>query len=686
MTSASLKNDLSKELERSSRSTYIGLLKADLELEDWTTDKSCYNQLQTTFDNALNFTLWATWIVDSIQLPVGALYGSKYHLGNYDECLKPVWIPNLGLKTKYCLADVRLTNATPSKWKDELDPRESAEKYISTLTKHSRVLTTITWGVCIPAVCQPQSVSKLFRILLQNSHLQPMAADAVITVDKCEETGAEYVYPLGVRVFWYLLISLFVTALFSTYYMAKLGNKPADNLASKIAKSFCIKKNGLDLVKKIEDDIPVVHGMRTLTALIFTFQHEVFFRNSGPMLNGLDVDRHMDFGSVTMHSDLLTDTCLMMSGMLLAKGLIDKRGKPENLFTNLWKRYVRLIPSIAIVVFYLSSVSIHAGSGPIWNRLAGHEARMCQKNGWLNLLLLNNYINSDEMCYIILWYVPADFQLTILGLVLFYIYHHNQRLGKVVIIGVSVLAIVLPGLVTYLYELPATIIYDIGTMINIRSNAVFNSTYIRSHHRATSYLLGMGLGYVLSVYKPSNYGKVISKKTSIIIFVNLCILALGTMALGGVFYTREYNAFEAAAYAASNRVMWVVVMAVFVIICEYGELPLVNGFMSWSVFVPLSRLSYGLYLTHTAVILRNVYAARAPSRQDLFTMFTNSLGVAAFSYMLSLLMWLLIQAPVSGILNAVMSSRKCTNTSKLQENTSLQLKSEQNGSNKSKIL
>lgn len=51
----------------------------------------------------------------------------------------------------------------------------------------------------------------------------------------------------------------------------------------------------------------------------------------------------MDFGLITMHNDLLTDTCLTMSGMLLAKGFIDKWVKPENLFTSLWKRYIRLI-------------------------------------------------------------------------------------------------------------------------------------------------------------------------------------------------------------------------------------------------------------------------------------------------------------------------------------------------------
>lgn len=44
------------------------------------------------------------------------------------------------------------------------------------------------------------------------------------------------------------------------------------------------------------------------------------------------------------------------------------------------------------------------------------------------------------------------------------------------------------------------------------------------------------------------------------------------MALGGVFYVREYDALEAAIYAASNRVVWVLVMAMLIAICEYGEL------------------------------------------------------------------------------------------------------------------
>lgn len=42
-------------------------------------------------------------------LPVGQLYGSRHHLGNYDECMTSPWYDlHPELRTQYCLADVTL--------------------------------------------------------------------------------------------------------------------------------------------------------------------------------------------------------------------------------------------------------------------------------------------------------------------------------------------------------------------------------------------------------------------------------------------------------------------------------------------------------------------------------------------------------------------------------------------------
>lgn len=48
-------------------------------------------------------------------------------------------------------------------------------------------------------------------------------------------------------------------------------------------------------------------------------------------------------------------------------------------------------------------------------------------------------------------------------------------------------------------------------MRDARTNVVYLDTHMKSHHRAGPYLIGMGLGYILTVYKPAKYRGVISR-------------------------------------------------------------------------------------------------------------------------------------------------------------------------------
>uniref|UniRef100_A0A1E1W9B1 Nose resistant-to-fluoxetine protein N-terminal domain-containing protein n=2 Tax=Pectinophora gossypiella TaxID=13191 RepID=A0A1E1W9B1_PECGO len=643
------------------RLSYIDTLIENLQSENWENDVVCYDKILEILHSARNSSLWAVWVLDSIQLPTGVLYGSKYQLGNYDECMKAVWLhTHPELRTKYCLVDVQLTDVVPQKG-GEVNPYGTMEPYINTKTKHARALNTITWGICVPSQCGKDGVAIFLRMLLRFSALGGLSSEPRISVDDCQLAGEPYLYGTGVSVFFYVILSLMIIAVASTWYLSVNDCETSDSILPKLAKVFCMNKNTYDLVKPSSDDIPALHGVRALTAFIFVLTHQVFFHNSAAVVNGLDVDKDLDMVLFTTHTDLLTDTFLLMSGLLLARGLATKE-KLENPLLALWKRYIRLIGPMALMVFYMASVFKHMGDGPMWPRLVGYEQETCEKNWWLSLLMLNNYINSEEMCYIILWYIPADYQLTILGIALIYFCRRHHRLGMVTVGVVAVLSVLLPAVDTYHQRLPATLIYDIETMINIRGNAVFNNTYIRSHHRVGAYLVGLAVGYLMAWYKPAQYKNIINKKWSTILFTLVFILAWIPLSMGGVFYIREYDVLEATAYAATNRIVWALAISGIIIICEYGHIPIVNNLLGWSAWVPLSRLSYGLYLTHPALIMYNVYSARAPLTQNPFTMLSHTFGPLVIGCLLSLVIWLLVHAPIIGLTNLKFGSKKTSTT------------------------
>jgi peptidoglycan/LPS O-acetylase OafA/YrhL len=52
---------------------------------------------------------------------------------------------------------------------------------------------------------------------------------------------------------------------------------------------------------------------------------------------------------------------------------------------------------------------------------------------------------------------------------------------------------------------------------------------------------------------------------------------------------------------------------------------LMNAFLSWYPWVPLSRLAYGVYLAHTVIITRNVAAMRNPVHYDYLSVVSKYL-------------------------------------------------------------
>ncbi|KAI8423482.1 hypothetical protein MSG28_012599, partial [Choristoneura fumiferana] len=68
---------------------------------------------------------------------------------------------------------------------------------------------------------------------------------------------------------------------------------------------------------------------------------------------------------------------------------------------------------------------------------------------------------------------------------------------------------------------------------------------------------------------------------------------------------------------------------------------LINSFLSWAPFRPLSRLSYGLYVFHIVLLYRSKTSLRDPVRGHYIDAVVETTGLTAISLVLSLVVWLL---------------------------------------------
>ncbi|KAF9797336.1 hypothetical protein SFRURICE_006318 [Spodoptera frugiperda] len=589
--------------------TFLDSLAHKLKLKTWERDEvPCLESVLNVFENVKNHTLWATWIWNANSLPSGNYYGSFRHHASYDQCLKPPWLhTHPELKTKYCFADFSLSD----------DNQHS-------VTPSGMPVNHIMWGVCIPAVCSSPAVSKLSRVVYEAATFSSIAA---------------------------LILSLVVTAAASTYYRMHVSSEgeSANSLVTIVTKSFNIFKNQEDLVKVNKDEIRVMNGIRFLTAAIIVEIHVMFYMSISGIGNLMDIDSFLEsVGGLLLHFDLFVDTFFTMSGLLHIKGLMGKR---QNLLNVLWKRYIRLIGPFALIVLYLISVSKHLNPGPAL--LGLEETEVCEQY-WLKSLLL---MNSDvrHICHDVTWYLACDYQLAILGTLLFYFYQKNRAFGFVSYAIVAVFSMIIPGVLTYLFNLPGVLFTDYGKyVIHYRKAWEHSLLYTPSYSRASPYIVGIAMGYIMSIYKPADYRKSISKVS---LSKNSSNSFNMTLALGYILRLREHDPIDAVVVAATSRIFWAAAICCIIGMCEYGTIPIVSHILGWSVFTPLSRLSYGIYMIHPLIIQRHKLVQRSAHLFDSFCLIYDAVGTVGLSIGLSYAMWLFVEAPLINITNQLLFNK-----------------------------
>ncbi|KAF9407953.1 hypothetical protein HW555_012199 [Spodoptera exigua] len=639
--------------------TEVDIVIDGLERLDWSEqEKPCLDQTLQVLNGVKNYTVWAVWIWNSMHHPVGSFYGSKYSLGNYDQCLKaPSNFGEPKIETQYCLSDVKVTDKDNQKY-GSANEHDNTEEFLSVKSKEGRKADTLSWGACLPAVCSHGSVSKILKTIYL---VNPITAlEPQISVDYCDKAGERPVYSLKFYLFIFTIISLIIATIASSFY---LEYNSTDSTLRRIAYSFSLKRNWSSFVKITDDEIPVLSFTKALAVSFTTCVHVFVFIVAGSISNGHDYDNLISvkdntFGNTFQHIDLpAVENFFVISGLLLMKGLMEKKRNP---IITLIQRYVRLIGSFSVLIFYTLAVSEYVGDGPIWKRIIGREQKACVKSWLVGLLMLGNYVDSDNICQQVSWYIPADYHLAVMGTALFCLWQWNRRIGKITTIIAVTLSMVITGITTYTKRLPGILLYDVEKLIHVRDNVVYTDTYMKSHHRAGSYFLGMAMGYIITVYRPTKYRGVISKECSYLGLAAAFMLGLKVLSAAPAWCLGEYNAWSSAIYAALNRNLWALATCVCIGITEYGDVQMLRRFMSWPGFTIFSRLAYGVYITHSLILERFLFSQRNPMHYDMFNLILNGIGILITSAGLAVLLWLFVESPLSNLANLLLIPTKKT--------------------------
>ncbi|XP_028038644.1 nose resistant to fluoxetine protein 6-like [Bombyx mandarina] len=634
-----------------------------LKNQNWTDEEQlCVEQINRMVRGLQNFTLWAVWVWDTqTSEPQGQLFANKYQLGNFDQCMNAPWTDSHDdLHMKYCLVDIvleRPDNGHKQKLNKPFSPYQSAIDFIEYHPPHTRPLNELTWGVCTPVSCLPSTIEKLMAVMLARSHLGAAGLKARIAVNEKCQTNEDQSYDGLFHSFVILMGSLISICLVCTYYNCT-RQLESNSASSNLIRAFCMNENASDLLKMRKDGSEVIYGIKWLTMCLIVVDHQIGIGNAGPISNGLTSDNIIQsfLGLFILHDDLFVDTFFLLSGFLTISSFASLKKLPNPLIVIL-RRYIRLVAALSVVVFYVSAVYPYTGTGPLWNKAITAETEACRKNWWLNLLMISNYVDTENICIVISWYIPCDFHFFLVTIIGFFLYKKYPKIGVITGGVLFAVALLIPGIMTYMYQLAAVQLFTIEFVMNPRANEDFHLLYIKSHARFASYLVGVFGGFIFVKYKAEGKLSTISKKWSAFGTIAALTLMLAVMMYGSTFIWREYQPLESAIYAAFNRPVWAFGVGLLVMCCSFGQLQIVKSFLSWYPFVPLSRLTYGLYLTHTIIIMRNVFVTRNPRHNDYFEILSSSAGTVFWGSISALLLWLLVEAPVNKLFTFLISSK-----------------------------
>ncbi|XP_049515411.1 nose resistant to fluoxetine protein 6-like [Dermacentor silvarum] len=105
-----------------------------------------------------------------------------------------------------------------------------------------------------------------------------------------------------------------------------------------------------------------------------------------------------------------------------------------------------------------------------------------------------------------------------------------------------------------------------------------------------------------------------------------------------------------------DRILWSVFIVWITLACASGRGGFIGRFLSWNAFVPLSKLSFNVYLIHLPFIHLMMHASRERVLWSHFNLVTLWFAVLVWSFLLSYLVFLACEAPTTK-LNSLVFSR-----------------------------
>ncbi|KMY87457.1 nose resistant to fluoxetine protein 6 [Drosophila simulans] len=593
-------------------------------------EASCLAEVRLLLKGAEAKSLPALRVFDAWgKFPQGLLYGHFMDMGNYESCLSLDLSKSLGnvmtinAGAKYCLSRMQFESL--------LMEAAGADS------------VTLSIGTCIPSSCSTAQLSRWMSGHLKEMFGQNSTEATLVQEKDCTLAHRDPMNGLD----WFavsILILLCTVVLLATIL-------DYSSVSNKLLGSFSLRKNVPQLLKTSNTPsprvIPCLNGIRCLTIIWIILGHGYMYLLLAPTINSYDIVAwaQTPFSMILQSGTTSVDTFFLLSGLLLVLSALREMDRSKGrLHVPLMylHRLVRLTPVLALAVLIFMTLFPRLDSGPLWNQFTS-STELCSDTWWATLLYVQNYAAPGRMCLGHSWYLAVDMQLYIISpLLLIALY----KWGKKAIAGIVLLILLLSGCVFGIVMLRDLKVFDRYGNLGGDSTEM-RLIYYTTHARATPWLIGLLFGYFLH---HQNVRKTRLPKWLALVLWILSLSMLATVIFAVYPYTQsgagDISALAGAFYLCCSRIAWPLALCWIIWACQNGLAPIVNEFLSWSFWQPLSKLSYCLYIWH--LLVETVHIARIKtsphfSDYDAILRFWSDFGITLF---VSMFMHLCVEVPL----------------------------------------
>ncbi|XP_055859972.1 O-acyltransferase like protein-like [Biomphalaria glabrata] len=428
----------------------------------------------------------------------------------------------------------------------------------------------------------------------------------------------------------------------------------SENILTDFLLSFSFRKNTRHILADgSADTLFCLNGIRVLSIawIVLGNVYGTMFWNPDIVDNYLSAVKMTQtlWMQMVINTTLAADSFFVLSGTLGAYNFLKiktKAGKHKQTdwrkimslkeyFFMIVHRLIRIFPCYAVLLMLGTNLMPFMGDGPRWS----HEienVKICKKNWWTNVLFINNLYDPDNMCLPHTYYLANDFQFFIMAPLVMIPLLIKPRLGFALIGMFLTLQIVVVSVLNEGIN---------GNVLKLRLNEYWSLIYVKPYSRIGVYCIGLGLGYLLfNCDRQMKFRKMFLYCGWIVSCVILFLLPYITY-LENREGGQQWTGTQTAIYEAFSRPAWALALSWVIFCCSTGQGAFVGKFLSWNVFLPLCRITYGVFLLHPILIHVVIESAHNNFYLNLGELVYTYIALFVCSYGLAFLLISCVECP-----------------------------------------